>query len=245
MTSLNETILERHKRIWKEKKILRIIYTRWYLKILSDLKPTSSKTIELGAGSGNFKEFMPNAISADIDPHDWLDMTFDAHNMPFKDESVGNLVLIDVLHHLSNPVKFLEEAGRVLEKGGRLIMLEPFPSPFSFQIYKHFHSEPFLMNVDYFAKNEIEIKNPWDSNQAIPYLLFFKNKQKTAELLSHSFIVKKRQKLSYLLYPASGGFENKSLIPDFLIPLFQVLESMLAPLRSLLSFRCYLVLEKK
>ena len=239
-----ETILEKHKRIWQKKKILRIIYSEWYSKIISDLKQTESKTIELGAGSGNFKEFMPNVVSADIDPHEWLDMVFDAHQMPFSNETIGNIVMIDVLHHLSNPVKFLLEAGRVLEKGGKLIMLEPYPSPFSLQVYKRFHPEPFIMDEDYFDKVDIESKDPWDSNQAIPYLIFFKDYEKFLRLFQHQFRVIKRQKLSFILYPASGGFENKSLIPDFLIPIFQGIEWLLKPLRSLLAFRCYLVLEK-
>ncbi len=188
-----ETILEKHKRIWQEKKILRVIYSKWYLKILTDLKETPLKTIELGAGSGNFKEFKPDVISADIDPHEWLDMVFDAHQMPFENESLGNIVMIDVLHHLSNPIKFLQEAGRVLERGGRLVMLEPFPSPFSLQIYKRFHPEPFIMDVDYFAKTNIESKDPWDSNQAIPYLIFFKNHKTFLQAFQHQFLIKKKK----------------------------------------------------
>ena len=86
-------------------------------------------------------------------------MCFDAHNMPFEANSILNIVMIDVLHHLSNPMKFFEEAMRVLEKQGRIIIIEPFPSPFSFIIYKIFHPEPFIMNVDYFNKSQIEKKS--------------------------------------------------------------------------------------
>ncbi len=56
-------------------------------------------------------------------------------------------------------------------------MLEPFPSPFSLMIYKKFHPEPFIFDVDYFSKNDLQEKDPWDSNQAIPYLIFFKNEK--------------------------------------------------------------------
>ena len=50
--------------------------------------------------------------------------------------------------------------------------------------------------------------------------------------------------MSCILYPASGGFENKAMIPDILIPLFKLLEILLTPFRRLLAFRCYIVLEK-
>ena len=58
--------LLRYRRIWENKKILRIIYSGWYKKIIKDLKP--GKTLEIGSGIGNFKQFNPNIISSDIVP---------------------------------------------------------------------------------------------------------------------------------------------------------------------------------
>ena len=90
------TILERHKKTWEEKKILRVIYEEWYTKIIGVMSNVEGKTVELGAGSGNFKEYFPETISADIENCDWLDMCFDAHNMPFKDKGLSNLSLIHI-----------------------------------------------------------------------------------------------------------------------------------------------------
>lgn len=239
-----DNILERHKKIWDEKKILRIIYEDWYKKIISNLSDVKGITLELGAGSGNFKEFKKDVVSADIEKCDWLDMCFDAHSMPFEENSISNIVMIDVLHHLYNPVKFLNEAKRVLNTGGRLIMLEPFPSAFSLFIYKRYHPEPFIFDIDYFKKNDLQTKDPWDSNQAIPYLIFFKKKDKFKDVFGDVFKIIKREKLSFILYPASGGFENKSRIPDSLIPLFKGMEYLANPFASLLAFRCFIVIEK-
>lgn len=239
-------ILQRHRQTWDEKKIIRVIYTEWYRMMLADLGTAPGPTVELGGGGGNFKQFKPDVITSDIDPQPWLDMVFDAHRMPFADGEVANLVMVDVLHHLSNPVLFLKEAHRVLRSGGRLLMLEPYPSPFSLPVYRRFHPEPFIFDVDYFAKNgEIVQKDPWDSNQAIPYLLFFKQYETFQNQFGKKFAALKRERLSMILYPASGGFENKSMIPDALIPAFQLLEKLLTPLRPLLAFRCYVVLEKQ
>jgi len=239
-----ENILQKHKETWEKKKILRVIYEEWYKKIIDSLSNIDGKTVELGAGSGNFKEYMPDVISADIDKCDWLDMCFDAHKMPFENEEIANIVMIDVLHHLYNPVKFLLEADRVLKRNGRVVMLEPFPSPFSLLVYKKFHPEPFIFNVDYFSKNDLQDKDPWDSNQAIPYLIFFKNAGKFNKDFGKRFKIVKKEKLSFILYPASGGFENKSIIPDLLIKPFKGLERLLSPLKSLLAFRCFIVLVK-
>ncbi len=239
-----ENRLQDHKKTWSQKKILREVYGSWYKTILKDMKKGPGITIELGAGSGNFKEFKPDVLSSDIEACEWLDMCFDAHHMPFGDLSLSNIVMIDVLHHLSNPVLFISEAVRVLESGGRLVILEPFPSPFSYIIYKKFHPEPYIMGVDYFSKNDIERKDPWDANQAVAYLLFYKYVKKFQKVFGDRLRIVKRKKISCVLYPASGGFENRQMIPDFLIPVFKVLEFLCAPLRWLFAFRCYIVIQK-
>ncbi len=238
-------ILENHKSVWEKKKILRIVYTEWYRMIRSNLKNDNGITVELGGGSGNFKEFMPECISSDIDFCSWLDLCFDAHQLPFKTGTISNFVLIDVLHHFSNPVLFFKETLRTLERNGRIVIIEPFPSPFSLVVYKMFHPEPFKFRIDYFNINETSKKNPWDSNQAIAYLLFFKHLKSFLKELDNGIRIIKKRKISFILYPASGGFENRSLIPDFLIPIFQVIEILLIPLRSLLAFRCFIVIEKE
>jgi SAM-dependent methyltransferase len=235
--------LEKHRNIWYKKKILRIVYTEWYNQILKDITQGNGTTIELGAGSGNFKEFKSNIISSDIDFCNWLDMCFDAHNLPFKKNSIRNIIMIDVLHHLSNPIKFLKEASNILEKEGKLIILEPYPSLVSSIVYRLFHPEPFSMNIDYFNKSEQEDKDPWDGNQAIAYILFFKYKEKLLDILK-DFKIIKIEKISCILYPLSGGFEHKAMIPDFFILFFKFLEDIVYSLRWLMAFRCYIVIEK-
>lgn len=235
--------LLRYRKIWKNKKILRIIYSGWYKKIIKDLK--RGKTLEIGSGIGNFKKFNPGIISSDIVPCEWLDKCIDAHKIPFSKNSLANIVMIDVLHHLTNPLRFFQEAYRVLETGGKIILIEPFPSPFSLVAYKFFHPEPFIFNVNVFSRQKSQHnKQPWESNQAIPFLLFFKQLDKFNKLFKGKFKIIKREKFSFILYPLSGGFENKQLIPDWLFPLVSIIEKLLFPLGSLLAFRCYLVLQK-
>ncbi len=240
-------ILERHRETWKRKKIIRVIYGDWYRRILGDLKSTKKKTLELGAGSGNFKEFKPDVTASDIDFSPWLDTCFDAHHIPFKRDSIGNIVMIDVLHHLADPVLFFEEACRVLEKGGRIVLVEPFPTLFSLFIYKRYHPEPFIMDEDFYEKRAVDVesgKDPWEANQAAAYLIFFKHRELFHKYFKGKLNIIKRKRMSCILYPASGGFENKAMIPDFLIPLFKFKELLLTPFRRLLAFRCYIVLEK-
>ena len=233
--------LKKYQRVWKEKPLLRLIYREWYVKIDRDLQP--GKTLELGSGIGNFKKFKPEIISSDIVKCEWLDKRIDAHYLPFPGRSLGNIVMIDVLHHLGRPLQLFNEAYRVLKPGGRVILLEPFPSPFSLLIYKLFHPEPFIFNDDVFSWKANK-KLRWESNQAVAYLLFFKGFARFKRLFQKKLILVRREKFSFLLYPLSGGFENKQLIPDWSLPLIRVIEKLLYPLRRLLSFRCYVVLQK-
>ena len=77
----------------------------------------------------------------------------------------------------------------------------------------------------------------------MPYLLFYKNKNKFLTEFPN-FEIKKRQRLSFFLYPLSGGYTHKSLIPNFLVPVAKVIEFVLTPFQCLLAFRCYVVIEK-
>ncbi|OGF26062.1 hypothetical protein A2303_04655 [Candidatus Falkowbacteria bacterium RIFOXYB2_FULL_47_14] len=235
-----------HREIWYKKKILRLIYAQWYRMIQADLKSGKKKTLEIGSGTGNFKEFKSDIIASDIENRPWLDKVFDAHDMPFTDGELSNIVMIDVLHHLVDPIRFFREVGRVLEPGGRIIMLEPFPSFFSLPVYKCFHPEPFDFKKNYFLQGGTdEKKDAWESNQAIPFLLFYRQKKDFLRLFENKYEIIKKKRISFLLYPLSGGFEHRSFIPGFLFPVFSILEKILAPLASLLAFRCYIVLEKK
>jgi ubiquinone/menaquinone biosynthesis C-methylase UbiE len=91
---------------------------------------------------------MPGVIASDYVFCNWCDLTIDAHTLPFKRNSLGNIICVDVLHHLDRPVLFLQEAERVLQKGGRVVMLEPYVSVFSRVVYKYFHQEDLNFSID-------------------------------------------------------------------------------------------------
>jgi ubiquinone/menaquinone biosynthesis C-methylase UbiE len=228
--------------VWKKKKFLREIYSGWYTKIVRDLAP--GKTLEVGSGTGNFKEYYKEAITSDVEKLPGIDLRVDAHKLPFRKNSIGNIVMVDTLHHLADPILFLEEASRVLKSGGRIIMVEPFPTVLSLLVYRKFHKEPFIFGADYFKPQKKTNKLAWDSNQAIPYLVFFKYRDKFEKKMGKYLKIVKAEKISYLMYPLSGGFEGPQLIPDFLAPGLKVLERVAGIFRNFLAFRCYLVIER-
>src|SRR5271154_1806157 len=89
---------------WEKKALLRTIYQRFYRLIREQLaKNTYAETVELGSGIGAIKAVIPECVTSDIFPNPWLDRVENAYALNFADESIGNLILFDVFHHLEFP----------------------------------------------------------------------------------------------------------------------------------------------
>jgi SAM-dependent methyltransferase len=235
-------MLSERKKIWKSKQILKRLYHHWCRIISSALRPGS--ILEIGGGSGNLKEFFPDAISSDIILTPWADAVLDAHHLPFQDDSLDNIVLFDVLHHLINPALFFYEAQRVLKQKGKIVLMEPYVSWASFFVYRFLHPEGLAWNIDPF-KTECsgKTKNHMHGNQAIPTLIFERDRERFAKNFPCLKIITK-ERMDFAIYPLSGGFHNPGFCPLFLYPALERLEKLLRPLNRFLAFRLFVVLEK-
>jgi SAM-dependent methyltransferase len=240
---MSEEILQQHKIIWEQKPILRALYTEWYEEIVMQLAP--GKSLELGGGSGNLKEFAPNVVSTDIVPLPWLDAVVDAQDLPFAEQSFDNIVLFDVLHHIENVSLFFNEALRVLRPGGRLAMMEPYVSFSSWPIYHFLHPEAVNFNqnpLDWVEPSPH--RQPFDANQAFATILFERNYDSFQKQYPQ-FIKQYHRRMSFFAYPLSGGFNQPSLLPMNLLKPVLTLEKGLSFMSRFLAFRILVVLEKK
>ncbi len=231
-----------HFNTWNSKPILKYIYKKWYKRILSNLNnKTNGPILEIGSGCGNIKEFIPNAISSDIQQMPWLEVIYNAEYIPFQDESISTIVMIDVLHHLNNPKLFLKEAYRILNKNGLLIILEPYPTLISNIFYKYFHHEPMNKSQSIISENA-NFNSP---NQAAFYILFNKEFDLFKKKYSDLYSINKIELFSFILYPLSGGYKKFNLVPKFLISFFNKIEYLILPFRKFLAFRSLIVLGKQ
>ena len=204
-----------YREIWNRKPVLREIYGDIYRRILADAVP--GPMLEIGGGSGNFKDFAPNSISSDIMPAPWLDLVCDAQRLPFSDASFANIVMVDVLHHIESPLRFLQEIQRVLLPNGRLIFCEPAITPLSGLFYRLFHDEPVDMSANPLAAVTISAdKDPWDSNQAIPTLLVGRFREALARAVP-GLTLENVERFSFAAYPLSGGFQPWCLLPKLIV----------------------------
>jgi len=233
--------LKQRKVVWGSKEVLRRLYTRWYGDIGRWMGP--GPILELGGGSGHLKEHFPKAVSTDVLFEPWLDAVVDAQALPFKQELFGNVVLFDVLHHLSSPVAFFREAQRVLRAGGRILMMEPFVSVLSYPIYRFLHHEGLSMDANPLEACGADGKDPFKGNQALPGLLFGRYRSRFLGRFPRLKILRE-QRMDFFVYPLSGGFHNPSLFPLLLWKPMRVLEDRLDSLSRYLAFRLFVVLEK-
>ncbi len=201
-----------HRQLILGKPFLRKIYENWYQEFkLSISGLPSGILLELGSGGGFLKELIPDVICTDIIPLPTNDMTFSALEMPFEDNSVSGIFMVDTFHHIPDSALFLKEANRVLKKGGEIIMIEPANSFWGRFIYKTFHHEPFLPEGDW----KIPPSGPMSgANGALPWIVFERDKK----LFSENFPELKIENIKYhqpLMYLISGGVSHRQLVPDF------------------------------
>lgn len=240
---MRDTRPDEYRAVWESKPVLRAIYSDYYRRMLCHCRP--GPTLEIGGGSGNLKAFAPEVISTDILEAPWLDTVADAQALPFAEASFHNLVMLDVLHHIPQPRRFLAEAVRVLRSGGRLVLIEPTVTPLSWPFYRFLHPEGVDLSVDPLANASQQVPHDaFDANQAIPTLLFWRHRRRL-EAEFPALRVLRLERLSLLCYPLSGGFRRWSFVPARLVPGLLRLEDRVAPLLgALAAFRMLAVLER-
>jgi SAM-dependent methyltransferase len=237
---------EDHRRAWTGNRALRALYAQWYARVAAELPAAAlGPRVELGSGPGFAREFIADMELTDVVRAPWHDGEASADALPYADASLGALVLFDVLHHLPAPAHFFAEAARVLRPGGRIVMCEPYISPVSYPVYKLLHDEPLNMRVDPLAAQVAGgARDPFDSNQAIPTLLFGRARAAFAAAFP-ALAVRSVAHLAGPSYPASGGFSRGALLPWPVWSLLHRLEARLPePLARLVAFRMLVVLER-
>ncbi|MBM3632906.1 MAG: class I SAM-dependent methyltransferase [Alphaproteobacteria bacterium] len=236
--------LQDHREIWQKKPVLKAIYHDFYQRVVKS--SVSGSTLEIGGGTGNLKEYLPQVISTDIISSPWVDCVCDAQSLPLREGSLSNIVAIDVLHHIERPVRFFNEAAYLLRPGGRIILLDPAITPLSWFFYHFIHEEPVLLKSNPLEDGPLSAtRKPFDANQAIPSLLFGKYKHSFSELFPDLQIIE-NSFISLWCYPLSGGFKPWSLIPSFMVKSLLKFERKIEPyLGRFFGFRLFIVLEKR
>jgi SAM-dependent methyltransferase len=238
--------IQRNLTFWNKKPILKAIYNEFYTLIAKQLNLTlDGRIVELGSGIGNIKLQIPEAICTDIFKNPWIDQVENAYALNFENNSLSNLILFDVFHHIEYPGSALAEFNRVLKPHGRVIIFEPSISLTGLVVYGIFHHEPVGM-MKKIQWNVPDGFDPWNSEyyaaQGNAERIFFQKRQKG--LLSGWNIITLK-KYSSLAYVLSGGYSKPQLFPDILYKTLRHLEKLLDYFPLLFSTRVLVVLQKQ
>jgi SAM-dependent methyltransferase len=231
-----------HKRIILSKPFLKNIYLGWYNQLLEIAKKNNSGLhLEIGSGGGFLKDNFPDVITSDVLPLSGVDRILNAEELPFDDNSISSIMMVNVFHHIPRPYLFLNEAQRCLMPSGYIVMIEPANTFFSRFIYKKFHHEPFDPDGPF----EIKFGNPLsNSNQALPNIYFQKGAEKF-KIDYPDLIIKKIQYHTPLLYLLSGVVSRAAFVPQFTFSLFKFVEKIISLLNSKTRLFNTIVINKK
>lgn len=233
------TVLRR--RILQEKPFLRSIYAEWYRTIASEVPAGDRPVLELGSGAGFLAQFIPGLVTSDIFKVPELSLVLDAHRIPFKSGALRAIVMIDVLHHLGDARRFFQEAGRCVQPGGAVVMIEPWVSTWSRLIYRGLHHEPFEPEA---TSWEFPARGPLSgANGALPWIILERDRKLFSQEFPEWRIKRVKPDMPFC-YLASGGMSWRSLVPGFVFGPFRRLEKRLAPWMSHLAMFALVVLKR-
>ena len=213
------TLLRR--RIIREKRFLKRLYDEWYALICSRLPASCEAVLEIGSGAGHLDEMLPQVITSEVFPLEGVDRVEDATALTFADESLDAIVMTDVLHHTPDVAQFLREASRTLRSGGRLVMIEPWRTPWSDWVYRNLHHEPFRPDADEW---KLPPGGPLSmANGALPWMVFSRDRR-LFEAQNPELAIASIEPLMPVAYLVSGGVSMRSLLPGSAYPFVRAAE---------------------
>lgn len=220
-------------RLIHAQRLLNLFYRFCYTQLVDRARdyPEGAR-IEIGSGGGFLREYVPGLIETDIMESSAPRVACSGTGLPFRSTSLSCIYALNVVHHIPDPEAFFREAIRTTKPGGGLVLVEPANTPLSSFVYRNFHHEEFDPTAGW--KLEAGGGPMSTSNQAVPWILFFRDRaefeRKFPELKIRSIELH-----SGLLYILSGGFSLRQLAPTAFGPLLLWLERNLGPLQRLLG----------
>ncbi|MEW5855072.1 MAG: class I SAM-dependent methyltransferase [Myxococcota bacterium] len=222
------------------KPALRRFYEEVYEQYVDclDRCPEQGIVVELGSGASFIKRYIPEVITSDPIPYEGVDQVIDATRMPFANNSVRAIFMLNVFHHIPDSEAFLKEAERVLMPGGRVFMRDQHVGWLSRIILKYAHHEPFDAGAQEW---KFASTGPLSgANGALAWIVFMRDRERF-ERKFPSFRIARYEPNTPFRYWLAGGLKSWSLLPGFAVGAFTRVERRLVALHK--GWSCFVDVE--
>lgn len=235
--------IDANRQSWRQHPALRAAYTDLHRRVaLAIPEHPQGQLIELGSGIATLKETIPTVITTDLQPNEGIDRVADAYDLPFEDNSLAALILIDTWHHLERPGAFLKEANRALHPNGRVILLEPYISLCGRLVYGPLHPEPIGKPKDInWSAQAPETRQYFAAQGSATWAFFSDKRQPWAD---HWRLVE-ATRFSCFAYWGTGGFSGPKLFNLQIYKWARKLDRHLDHCPRVFAGRCLVILESR
>ena len=229
------------QQIIRDKGVLRQIYLEWYSAIAAALPSGDGPVLELGAGGGFMREWVPDLVTSECFSVPHVRLVLDGLRLPFVAGSLRGIVMTNVLHHLSDPQAFFVEATRCVRAGGAIAMIEPWVTPWSRFVYRRLHHEPFAPDAASWRIAGNGLLSA--ANGALPWIMFERDRPRF-EREFPAWRIDRVTPMMPFVYLLSGGVSLRSLVPGWSFAPIRALERALAPWQRSLAMFALIVLRR-
>ena len=159
------------------------LHPQWFAILREDrnlkrtCKSLSGLVLDIGCADGKPRAHLPAAAHyVGLDYFDtatgWYQtrptVYGDAQHLPFSKDTIDHALLLDVLEHIPDPLRSLDEVLRVLKRGGTLTIQVPFiypihDAPLDFHRWTRFGLRRAAEEVGFEAVEELAVGHPLES----------------------------------------------------------------------------------
>lgn len=203
----------------QSKEALLKLYKEFYARYVDCLQrcPKNGVSLEIGSGAGFLKDIVPSVVTTDIVSYKTVDLVMDASKMPFDDNSVNSIFMLNSLHHIPDSKSLFDEIVRCLLPGGRVLIIDQYHGWLSNIIYNYIHHEPYdpsAANWDFKSSGPLS-----GANGALCWIIFYRDRI-LFEKLYPSLKIDLLSPNTPLRYWFSGGLKWWCLLPGSLFEAF-------------------------
>lgn len=147
-------------------KLTRVTLDRFILS-----HATGRRTLDIGAQNGPYARHFPRRVALDIRRGAGVQVLSDAQALGIRDGSFGVVLCTEVLEHLPEPQRAVDEMFRVLEPGGELLLTTRFLFPIHDAPHDYFRFTKYGLRYLLRRFEIVELREETDSVGTIAVLL--------------------------------------------------------------------------